>query len=576
MIKKYYDTSRLSDLRELVDYAAEKHGDKVAIREFNSKREIIDHTYRQLQADVKALGAKLVADGLKDRHFALIGESSYHYVVCYLAVVNWVGVIIPIDKELSDVEIAKQLCLCDAAVIFCSDSQALRMPAILEQCPEIKLTVNIGFAEADANTPLLTNFIKSGQEILTQGVPVDFNPEVDSEKTCSIIFTSGTTGANKGVMLCHRNITAVLHSALSMFKLADTYFSVLPINHTVEMNLFILGSLYAGFTVCFNDGIKNIKENLKIFKPDMTMMVPMIVDHLHKNIWREAEKAGQATKLRMGIKLSNLLRKIGIDRREKLFAPILDGLGGNLKLIFCGGAPLNPVLVKSFADIGIHIYNGYGITECSPLVSSNSPLSQVPGSVGSVAPDCEVRISDAGNDGTGEIQVKGDNVMLGYYKDEESTHRSFTEDGWFKTGDIGYLDKENNVYITGRAKNLIISANGKNVYPEELEESLMNQIPYLREVVVFAPKDKLGHERIITADAYLDPQFTSENGLENARKLFKADVEKVNRHLAKFKQISRVTIRETEFEKTTTKKIKRNYQQSSDDYNSAVSAGIHH
>jgi long-chain acyl-CoA synthetase len=560
MIKKYYDADRLRDLRELVDYAAEKHGDKVALREFNAKREIIEHTYRQLQSDVRSLGAYLVSAGWKGRHFALIGESSYNYVICYLAIVNWVGVVIPIDKELSDVEIAKQIRLSDAAAVFCSESQAVRMPAILDQCPDIRLTVNIGHLEKESNLPSLVQLIKEGQRILVLNDHVDFDPEIDQDKVCSIIFTSGTTGANKGVMLCHRNITAVLHSALSMFKLADTYFSVLPINHTVEMNLFILGSLYAGFTVCFNDGIKNIKENLKIFQPDMSMMVPMIVDHLHKNIWREAEKAGQATKLKIGIRLSNLLRRFGIDKREKLFAPILDGLGGSLKLIFCGGAPLNPKLVKSFADIGINIYNGYGITECSPLVSSNSPLSQVPGSVGSVAPDCEVRISGAGEDGAGEIQVKGDNVMLGYYKDEDATRQSFTSDGWFKTGDIGYLDKENNVYITGRAKNLIISANGKNVYPEELEECLMNQISYLREVVVFASKDKMGHDRIITADTYLDPQFVSEVGPAKAREQLKADVEIVNRRLAKFKQISRVTIRETEFEKTTTRKIKRNYK----------------
>jgi long-chain acyl-CoA synthetase len=189
------------------------------------------------------------------------------------------------------------------------------------------------------------------------------------------------------------------------------------------------------------------------------------------------------------------------------------------------------------------------------------PLSQVPGSVGSVAPDCQVRISDTGADGTGEIQVKGDNVMLGYYKDEEATRKSFTEDGWFKTGDIGCLDKDGNVYITGRAKNLIISDNGKNVYPEELEECLMNHISYLREVVVYATKDKIGHDRVIAADAYLDPQYISETGPDQARAQLKADVAKVNKHLAKFKRISLVQIRETEFDKTTTKKIKRNYQQ---------------
>ncbi len=557
---EYYDSVRLSDLRELVAYAAETHSDKVAIREFNTKRELVEHTDRQLQTDVDALGAKLVADGWKGKHFALIGESSYHYVVCYLAVVNWVGVIIPIDKELSVDEMTKQLQLSDADAVFYSQSQAARIPVILEQCPDVRMAVKTGYTNQDAGVPDVMQLIHSGQQILAQGDPVDFDPEVDVNKVCSIIFTSGTTGANKGVMLCHRNITAVLHSALAMFRQAETYFSLLPINHTVEMNLFILGSLYAGFTVCFNDELKNFKENLRIFKPDMTMMVPMVVDHLHKNIWKEAEKAGQATRLKLGILLSNFLRVFGIDRRDQFFKPILDGLGGHLKMIFCGGAPLNPQRIKAFADIGIDIYNGYGITECSPLVSSNSPISQVPGSVGAVAPDCQVRISDPDDDGAGEIQVKGDNVMLGYYKDEAATRQSFTEDGWFKTGDIGCIDKANNVYITGRAKNLIISSNGKNVYPEELEECLMNQIPYLREVIVFAPKDKFGHERIIAADAFLDPQFISETGLERARVQLKADIEKVNGHLAKFKRISQVIIRETEFEKTTTRKIKRNYQ----------------
>jgi long-chain acyl-CoA synthetase len=288
--------------------------------------------------------------------------------------------------------------------------------------------------------------------------------------------------------------------------------------------------------------------------------VPMLVDHLYKNIWKEAARTNQALRLKAGILISNLLRKIGIDRRAGLFAPIIDGLGGRLKLVFCGGAPLNQRLVKGFDNIGISIYNGYGITECSPFVSSNSPLSQVPGSVGAVAPDCQVRIGEARADGTGEIQVKGDNVMLGYYKDSEATRQSFTEDGWFKTGDIGCLDKKNNVYITGRAKNLIILANGKNVHPEELEDFLLNNIPYLREVVVFSPKDKQGNDRMISASAYLDPEFTNDVGREKAEEIFKADVRKVNRRLAGFKRVTGIQLRDSEFEKTTTKKIKRNYQ----------------
>lgn len=560
MIKKYFDCVRHRDLRELIDYAAEKYGDKTAIRELNSRREIIDHTYRQLQADIKALGTKLVADGWKGSHFALVGESSYNYVVCYLAVTNWVGVIVPIDKELANDEMAKQLRFCDATAIFFTDLLAPKMAAILPQCPAIKMAVNFSTDTEDKHNPLLGSLLESGRELLQAGFQADFDPELDIGRTCTIIFTSGTTGANKGVMLCHRNIAAVIHSALSMFKSAEIYFSILPINHTVELNLFVLGSISSGITICFNDGIKHIKDNLMMFKPDMCMMVPMLVEHLYKNIWKEADKAKQTARLKSGILLSNLLLKIGIDRRDKLFAPILNGLGGNLKQIFCGGAPLNPALVKGFASLGINIYNGYGITECSPFVSSNSPLSQVPGSVGAIAPDCEVRIADTRPDGTGEIQVKGENVMLGYYKDEAATRQSFTPDGWFKTGDIGYLDKQKNVYITGRAKNLIILANGKNVHPEELEEILMNNIPYMLEAVVFAPKNKQGNDRIISVEAYLDPQFVKENGRQQSEEIFRADVRRVNRQLTSFKRINQILIRETEFDKTTTKKIRRNYQ----------------
>lgn len=554
MIKKYFDSVRYRDLRELIDRSADKYGDKIAIREFNSARQIIDHSYNQLRADSTALGVKLVADGWKGKHFALVGESSYNYLVCYLAVTNWVGVIIPLDRELSSDELAKQIGICDASAVFYASSLTAKMDEILPQCSEIKLAINM--------TTALESLVAAGRKLLDHKEKIDLDTEVDADKNCTIIFTSGTTGANKGVMLCHRNIVTVIHSGLSMFDKAQTYFSLLPINHTVELNLFVLGNISGGTTVCFNDGLKFIKENLTIFKPDICMMVPMLVDHLYKNIWKEAEKSKQASRLKFGIFASNFLRFFGIDIRARLFAPILEGLGGNLRQIFCGGAPLTPELVKGFAALGINIYNGYGITECSPFVSSNSQLSQVPGSVGAVAPDCQIRLGEVNADGNGEIQVKGDNVMLGYYKDPAGTKRTFTEDGWFKTGDIGRLDKYNNLYITGRVKNLIIRANGKNVHPEELEECLLNQIPYLKEVVVFAPKNEKGNDLTISAKAFLDPEFTLTIGLEKAAELFKIDVEKVNRHLAGFKRITQILIRETEFEKTTTKKIKRDYSQS--------------
>ncbi len=559
MKKKFNEVVHLRDLRELVDYAASHYGDKVAFRQLTPDREIEDFSFNQLKSDTRALGAALVARGFKGKHFALIGESTYSYVISYLAIANWVGVIVPIDKEVTTSDMAKLVLQSDASGLFFSDTYSRDAGTIMASCPKLSLAINTSTPAEDSTTGLaIASLLAEGYELLASGAKLDFDEQIDVDKMSTILFTSGTTGANKGVMLCHRNLVTVIHSSLSMFKLPDRTFSVLPINHSYEFNIHVLGSICGGATLCFNDSIKHVKDNLKTFQPMMSLMVPMIVEGLYKNIWKETEKNNLTQQLKYGIWFSNLLRKFGIDRRQLFFRPIHLNLGGQLRLIVCGGAPLNPALVKGFDDFGIAVYNGYGITECSPLISSNSPVYSKPGSVGTVVPDCEVRIGDQHPDGTGEIQVKGPNVMLGYYKDENATSLSFTDDGWFKTGDIGYLDRNGDVFITGRAKNLIITANGKNVHPEELEEHLMQAIPYISEVVVYAPKDSQGNDGIITATAFLDPKFTSEVGMAKARELFEADVRKANRHLATYKRIAQAFVRETEFEKTTTKKIKRN------------------
>ena len=558
MAYKFNKCVKYRDLRELVNSSAKKFADKPAFKEINSNREVTEYTFNQLKSDSEALAAKLIAEDMQGKHIALIGGNSYNYVVCYMATVNWVGVIVPIDKEMTSEDIITLLNKSDAQGIFFSDSVSSIIPYILEQCPHISITINITAFANCRLYPCLKDIIISGQELLDQGQTEFLKSELDENKMCTILFTSGTTGANKGVMLCHRNIMSTLFGAMSLFVVPETSFSVLPINHAYEFNVHVLSTIYGGSALCFNNSIKHVKENLKVFKPYMSLMVPMIVESLYSNIWKETEKAGLTGHLKFGIMFSRLVRKIGIDNRKILFFPILDSLGGNLRTIVCGGAPLNPELVKGFDDIGIHVYNGYGITECSPLISSNSPVYSRPGSVGVVVPGCEVRIGDMNPEGIGEIQVKGSNVMLGYYKDEEATRKSFTEDGWFKSGDLGYMKKGGIIYITGRAKNLIILSNGKNIHPEELEEYLVNQISYLREVVVYAQRDEKGNDSIITAAAYLDEQFTAQVGMKKAKEIFADDIEKVNRHLAAYKRIDQTMVRETEFDKTTTKKIKRN------------------
>lgn len=554
----FNDCVRLRDLRELVDRAVRNYGARPGFREIDPSVGVTDHSFTDLKADSEALAAKLLSEGMEGRHIALLGETSYNYIVCYMATVNWVGVVVPIDRELTPEDIARLLKKSDADGLFFSDSFASEVPGILEECPDIRFAIQMNPKAGSGYYPSLGEFIASGRSLIADGYTEFLDKPLDADALCTILFTSGTTGANKGVMLCHRNLTACLFGAMSLFTLPEKSFSVLPVNHSYEFNIDILGSIYGGAILCINDSIKHVKENLLTFSPNMSLMVPMIVEALYRNIWKEAEKAHLEGHLKYGVWFSNFIRKIGIDRRRYLFMPIHKNLGGELETIVCGGAPLNPELVRGFDDLGLNVYNGYGITECAPLISSNSPIYNVPGSVGIPVPGCQVRIGDLSEQGVGEILVRGENVMLGYYKDEEATARTFTEDGWFMTGDLGYLNKKGVLYITGRKKNLIILANGKNVHPEELEEHLVRNISYIQEVVVFAEKNDKGEDIIITASAYLDPQFTGEVGMDRARQIFECDVNKANRHIAGYKRINQTVVWETEFEKTTTKKIKRN------------------
>lgn len=558
MIKKYYQADRLRDLRELILHGGKLYGDRTAFRDLDSQGEIHDYSYNQLIKDVDSLGTKLLDMGLKGKHFALVGESSYSYVVSYLAVACGLGVIVPLDKEMSNEDLIRLVQKSDAEVILYSDQLAEDIAEIRKECPAVNLCINISMYEKSTDDPGINTLLDEGRSLVQGGDSRYQQLEIDPAAMSVIIFTSGTTGANKGVMLSQRNLMTVLHGAFSMFKFPKVSFSVLPINHSYEFNLHVLGCIYGGMSLAFNDSIMHVGQNLKTFQPEMSLMVPMIVEALYKNIWKNAEKQHLDKHLRYGIRFSNLIRKFGIDKRRYFFKPVHDNLGGKLKLIVCGGAPLRPDLVKGFDDLGITVYNGYGITECAPLLSSNCSIKNVPGSVGFSIPDNQLRIADPDNDGIGEIQAKGDNVMLGYYKDEEATKATFTEDGWFKTGDLGYIDKNGAIFITGREKNLIILANGKNVHPEELEEHIMHNLEYVKEVMVYAPiSGDDDHPVLITAEAYLDPDYLVEVGIDEAKDRFMKDVNRLNKQLSAYKRVQDVCLRENEFVKTSTKKIKR-------------------
>ena len=381
----------------------------------------------------------------------------------------------------------------------------------------------------------------------------------DMDKMCAIIFTSGTTGTSKGVMLSQRNlVTATLDSnAIIDCHEDDMFVSVLPIHHTYEFTCSQLALPNAGAATMINDSIKNTLRNFSKYKPTALVLVPLYVETIYKRIWSEIDKKGMRKKVRAAMALSDGLLKVGIDVRRKLFKDVHAALGGRLKYIVCGGAPLRPELVKDFDSFGINICEGYGITECSPLVSCNPMGWKKYHSTGLKVNSVEVRIDKVHEDDeTGEIVVKGDNVMLGYYKNPKATVEVFTEDGWFKTGDIGYIDEDNFIFITGRKKNVIILSNGKNVFPEELEEYITAD-SRVAEAVVVGRKNEEGDETSIAALIYPDyAQFEGKTP-EEIKAVFDEMIVEVNKKLPAFKHIHEVEIRETEFEKNTSRKILR-------------------
>ncbi|CAK7065839.1 MAG: 2-succinylbenzoate--CoA ligase [Desulfovibrio sp.] len=379
--------------------------------------------------------------------------------------------------------------------------------------------------------------------------------EIDENAMSALLYTSGTTGKSKGVMLTQKNILSASEGGLSLLDLGQVCMSVLPVHHSFESTHGITMMIQNGTTICVNDSLRHFMQNLQLFKPDTLCLVPLFVEMMHRKIWQNAERDGQADALRGLLRKSNEELRRGEDNRGKYFKNIHDAFGGNLKLIICGGAPLSARLMREFREFGILLLNGYGITECAPLVSVNKNRYYCDGAVGIPIACCDVKVENADEDGDGEIWVKGPNVMLGYYKNEEGT-KEVMKDGWFNTGDIGRINGGGFLHITGRKKNLIVLSNGKNIYPEEIEEYLM-RIPYIKEVVVYAPLTDGLNETELCAEIFVAEEYSAGRSAREIEENLEKDISAVNKTLPTYKHIGRFHVRGREFEKTTKKSIKR-------------------
>lgn len=565
------EPKEIKSLRDLVETSAELYGDKI-LYIYKRGEARYSFSYNDYRRDLYRLGEGMSRIGLMGRTVAVIGESCPEYMTAYIAAVSGGGVIVPLDRDLGHAEIARFADLSGAEAVFYTEQFNDVLPSLAEQMPQVRYFIPIAPAEGsdttdgsssagDAVILPYSELLALGDKAMEEGDRsfLDYDCTADMSQMSALLFTSGTTGTSKGVMLSHANLVASVNAASrgTIFGPDNTFVDLLPMHHSYEITCGHLGAANLGGTVYINDSLKNTLRSITTFKPDSLIVVPLYVETMHKRIWAEIARKGMTRRVRALMKASSAMHRAGIDIRRKLFKQILDGLGGNLRYIICGGAPLSPELVRDFDAFGIEICEGYGITECSPLIAVNRHGKVRLRSVGQPVDNCEVRIADPSADGTGEIEARGRNVMLGYFGNEEATAEVFTEDGWFRTGDVGCMVADGYIYITGRKKNIIILSNGKNIFPEEIEEHLYTS-PLIGECVVIGRKNSAGDTRI-TAVIYPSDEAVELEGKSEEEKLalIRDAVNTINRSLPVYKQVRDVELRSEEFEKTTTRKIKR-------------------
>jgi len=562
---KYKESRPITDLKQMLESSVELYGDRVAFMQKESNSEPYRKiTYKETLADVNGLGTALISKGLKDKRIAVIGENCYQWATSYLAAVCGTGVVVPLDKELSEEDLKGLIIRADVAcVLFAKKYEETFKRIKASGDTKLEMLVNFNAAEDTDEVYSWSVLKEAGKDLIAAGNREFIDAEIIHDEMQIILFTSGTTGMSKGVMLSHQNIVADIMIAPTVFRVTedDIFFSVLPIHHTYECTAGFLLPLCRGCTVAFCQGLKYITKNLAEVKPTIFLGVPAIFEKLYSTIWKNIRKQGKDKLLKKVIKVNNVTKKVGIDLGKKFFKQITDIFGGNMKCLICGGAAINPDILNGFRDFGIMALQGYGMTECAPLGALNPDTAPNPASIGVEFPGCKIKIDNIDDEGIGEICVHGPNVMLGYYEMPEITAETIDEEGWLHTGDLGYMDDDGYVYITGRKKNVIITKNGKNVYPEELEY-LLSTIEFVQESFVFAQEVASEKDTTIVASIKMDPEILEEIlGAEytedDVKKLIWAEVDKINDNAPFYRKIKKVIIRKTDFVKNTSNKLVR-------------------
>lgn len=556
----FYETRKITDLKDMLNSSCELYGDNIAfLKKDVPGGEYVEVKYNEYKRDVEALGTALISLGLKDKNIAIIGENRYEWAVSYLGIVNGTGTVVPLDKELPEAELESLINRGELSAIIYSKKKNEQIENIKKKNETIKYYIPM---DADENTEnSYKNLLKKGNELLNAGDRTFLDAKIDPNAPLIMLFTSGTTEQSKAVLLSHWNIAYDLICSCKsiMVNPEDRFFSVLPIHHTYECTAGFLVPIYRGASIAYCEGLRHISQNLKEAKPTMVLAVPALFENMYKKVWDAVEKQGKTKLIKVMIKVSDALYACGINIKGILFKKIHENFGGRLRIGIVGAAAMDKNIIAGFRSLGIHMIQGYGLTECAPLAALNRDCYYNDASAGREVPGIKLRIDEPNDEGVGEICVQGDNVMLGYYKNEEATKKAL-RDGWLHTGDLGYFDNDGFLFITGRMKNVLITKNGKNVYPEELED-LINKIDVVKESMVYQTENEQKDDTILAAIIVPDFEKVKEKygeiSDEELKQKIWEEVKLVNKQLVSYKYVKQIKIRKEELEKTTTLKIKR-------------------
>lgn len=564
-----YEVKNYQTIKEIFDTSTKKYKDEIFILEkYDHKEPYTQISYTKYREDVIGLGTGLIKLlNLKDKRVVIIGENTYGWYISYMAMLCGVGIAVPVDKELPANEIENVIKRSKASAVIYSTKKKETIKKVKENLSEIEYFIEMNSDDMIQGRDVGINYvIKQGKRIVESGDHSFMDIEIDPEEFKVLIFTSGTTSNAKGVMICNRNLVQNVNviSAYVYLDHHDRLFSVLPLHHTYESTIGFLLPMSVGASVAICEGLKYIVPNLKESHPTAMLTVPLLVENLYKKINENIVKSKKDKLVKSMIHLTNALKGFNIDIKKKVFKEIYENLGGNIRIIVSAAAPIDAKVGKWVQDIGIEFLQGYGLTETAPIAALTPEFDARVGSAGKAVTCAELKIHNPNENGEGEVYIKSDTLMLGYYEDDEATNEvihMIDGERWFNSGDVGYLDDDGYLYITGRSKNVIVTQNGKNIYPEEIE-ILLGKIEEIKECMVYGKEEVGSKELVISVKVIPDYEKIEEKHgkdipEEEIHKIIWEEIKKVNKKLTSYKAIKKLEIKKDEFEKTTTMKIKR-------------------